>query len=382
MKVSSIADLPLHTGSVPPWLIKRMIKLARAIAKIIVEEYGIDEFLKRLSDAYWFQAFGNVLGFDWHSSGLTTVVTATLKEAINSENLGIVVCGGKGSKALETPNEIRQYGEQLGLSSSKIEELIKISRLVAKIDNAVLQDGYSIYHHAFILTENGRWAVIQQGLNPHERKARRYHWIDEKVSSFVEEPHSSILAYKIQEIVLNLTARKCRDVRKVITDLVKEDTRKVRRLYNEVLALLKGNKPLIVWLSPSKENKEYINWLASKLKTIKYLEMPWELNWNALKRAFEFQPKKFEEILEIRGIGPATIRGLALVANLIYGSEIDWKDPAIYSFAFGGKDGVPYPVNVKAMDEAINFLEECIKALKIDERSKLEALRRLRLSIK
>lgn len=376
MEVKSIADLPLHTGHVPAWLMNRMIKLARAIIELIVKEYGTDELLNRFADAYWFQAFGNVLGFDWHSSGLTTVVTAAIREAISPENLGIAVCGGKSKRALNTPVEVKKYGEILGLSTSKINELIRVSRIVAKVDNSVLQDGFSIYHHVLIFDENGRWVVIQQGLNIEERLARRYHWIYRR-SSLIEEPHSSIASNIVREIVMDLTSRKSRNARRTILDLSKESMTHLKRMYKEVLALARGNMLLTQWIKGETKKDDILQIIKSK--NIKYLKMPWDINWEALKRAYEIQPKNFEELLEIKGLGAATIRGLALVSHLIYGDEISWKDPVKFSFAFGGKDGVPYPVNKRAMDEAINFLYDCIKALEISEKQKIEALRRLRI---
>ncbi len=365
MELRGVAKLPLHRGRVPRWLFDRMVKLAGAIVEVMVMEYGRREFIKRLSDPFWFQAFGNVLGFDWHSSGVTTVVTGVLKEAINPEKAGIAVCGGKGKASLRTLEEIEMLADIMGFSSSKIREFKRASVLAAKVDNAAIQDGYSLYHHAFVVSEEGYWAIIQQGLNVGDKTARRYHWLGEKVASFVEEPHASIVGDKRLNRVLNMTARESREARKASVDLVRENPSKLASL----LARLRGFSTLDRWIG---EKAEF------EVKLVKYLEMPWRINWKVLKKIYEIQPRNYEELLQIKGVGPATVRGLALVADLIYGEEPSWRDPVKYSFAFGGKDGVPYPVNKKAMDEAISVLEESIRLAELGHKQRLEALRRLR----
>ena len=365
MRPRGIADLPLHRGGVPEWLAKRMVKLARAIVRVLVEEYGRREFVERISDPFWFQALGNVLGFDWHSSGLTTVVTAVLKTAIDPREMGIAVCGGKGAASLRTPRELERVGELLGLSTSRVEELKRASVLAAKVDNAAVQDGYSLYHHAVIVAEGGYWAIVQQGMRPEEKSARRYHWLGELVSSFVEEPHSSIVGDRRHEEVLDMTARESGGARRACVDLVRDGPWRLR----PVLARLEGFATLDEWLGDRSRVPRRVD---------KYLRMPWRINWRALKRAYEIQPRNYEELLGIRGIGPSTVRGLALVAELIYGEEPSWRDPVKFSFAFGGKDGVPFPVDRKAMDEAIQFLEESIKMAELGYRERVEALKRLR----
>ncbi|RLE72982.1 MAG: DUF763 domain-containing protein [Thermoprotei archaeon] len=369
MKLSGVAKLPLHGGRVPRWLFKRMVELAEAIVKVMVLEYDRREFIKRVSDPFWFQAFGNVLGFDWHSSGITTVVTGVLKEAIKPEEVGIAVCGGKGKASLRTLDEINQLADIMNFSSKRIEEFKRASRLAAKVDNAAIQDGYSLYHHAFIVSEDGYWAIVQQGLNVEDRSARRYHWLSEEISSFVEEPHKSIVGDRRLERVLNMVARESREVRKISVDLVRESPSKIVSAF----ARLNGFLTLDKWLGDGK---------AFEVKIVKYLEMPWRINWRVLKKIYEIQPRNYEELLQIKGVGPATIRGLALVADLIYGEEPSWRDPVKYSFAFGGKDGVPYPVDKRAMDEAIATLRESIELAEIGYKQRLEALRRLRIFIR
>ena len=373
MKISriGIADLPLHRGGVPKWLIDRMIKLGSEITHLIVEEYGRKELLLRLSNPFWFQALGCVLGFDWHSSGLTTVVTAILKTVINREEMGIIVVGGKGKRALKTPKEISIYGERIGISSDKIEFLKKISRLTAKVDNCAIQDGYNIYHHSMLITNEGHWTVIQQGMNLENRYARRYHWFSESIRDPVEEPHSGIISERIEPLVLDMTSRISRDARKTSVDIVNEGAKHIKRLIYQLRSTVRSES-IIKWLNPN-------GYRPSPRPKVIYLSMPKNINWNAIERAYELSPKNYEELLLVEGIGPSTIRALALISELIYGDEVSWKDPAKYSFAFGGKDGVPYPVNTRCMDEAIQFLRDVVIALRTDEKNKRQALNRLRI---
>ena len=368
LKRSGFAELPLHGGRAPGWLVKRMIKLANCIVAVILDEYGHDAFLRRLSDPYWFQALGCVLGYDWHSSGVTTVLTGVLKSAINPSDFGLAVCGGKGRASMKAPSEISSAGENLGLSTSRIEELRYASRMSAKIDNSALQDGYQLYHHAFFLTEDGKWAVIQQGMNTSDRTARRYHWLSENLKNFVVEPHSAIISEHRASFTLNMTAKESEGCRKVSVEIVKENPRKLAR--NIVLLRRRRQRILDEWMPHDEETET--------LLSRKFLSMPLNINWEAVKRAYEFQPRNYEELLGIRGIGPSTVRGLALISELIYGEEPSWRDPVKYSFAYGGKDGVPFPVDRKAMDESIEILKEAVENAKIGKREKLLSLRRLR----
>ncbi len=356
MKRTGVADLPLHPGRAPRWLFERMVKLGRAISEILILEYGRDEFLRRLSDPFWFQAFSCVLGFDWHSSGTTTVTCGALKEAINLSEYGISVAGGKGSVSRKTPDEIKKFGEILSLSDSRIDSLIYSSRMAAKVDNSAIQDGYNLYHHVFIFSEDGKWVVIQQGMNEKNRYARRYHWLSEEVKSFVNEPHSGIAGYEKKERVLNMVARESEECRKACVDIVKENPKKL------------------------------VNWFRriSYQKTLdgeEILSMPMSINWSLMKKMYDFQPTNYEELLSIRGVGPKTVRSLALIADLIYGSKPSWRDPIKFTFTVGGKDGVPYPVDRKVMDETIDILANSIKDARIGDREKMKALKRLRVLI-
>jgi len=343
-----------------------MIKLAHEITTIIIDEYGHSIFLQRLSDPYWFQALGCVLGYDWHSSGVTTVLTGVLKNALNPEEHGLAICGGKGKASLQAPLEISQVGEKFGFSTNRIERLRYASRMSAKVDNTAIQAGFPLYHHAFVVAEDGKWAVIQQGMNVKDRTARRYHWLSEHVQNFVLEPHDAIVGNIKREIALNMTDKQSQNCQKISTDIAKEKPKKILRQLQSIRPAHQTS--LKKWI-PETNWKEYV---------VDVLYLPNNLNWKALKTAYEFQPKNYEELLGIKGIGPATVRGLALISELIYGEPPSWKDPVKYSFAYGGKDGVPYPVNRKAMDQSIQILENAIQNAKIERKEKLRSLQRLR----
>ncbi|MEM2320458.1 MAG: DUF763 domain-containing protein [Candidatus Bathyarchaeia archaeon] len=369
LKKTGLAELPLHDGKAPQWLVKRMIELAKEIVTIIIDEYGREEFLRRISEPHWFQAFGCVLGYDWHSSGLTTVVTGALKTALKEANLGVAICGGKGKASRETLLEITTVGEIFNLSTSKISDLQYASRMSAKVDNTAIQAGYQLYHHAFFVTEDGKWAVIQQGMNVNDRTARRYHWLSDHVENFVVEPHSAIVGDVRRPLALDMTAKESEECRKTSVDLAKERPQRVTRLLDMIRPSYQ--RSLKEWIPEAapKEEKEYV---------AEFLKMPLSINWKALKRAYEIQPKNYEELLGIRGIGPLTVRGLALVAEIIYGSKPSWRDPVKYSFAYGGKDGVPYPVNRRAMDESIRILREAVERANLGDKERLEMLQKLR----
>ena len=369
MHRTGIAKLPLHYGKAPRWLVIRMQKLAKEIVKIIIDEYGTRDFLKRISDPFWFQALGCVLGYDWHSSGVTTVVTGVLKQAIVPEEHGIAVCGGKGKISRQAPLEIGNIGEKLGFSDDRIDALRYASKMSAKVDNAAIQAGYQLYHHAFFVTEDEKWAVIQQGMCPQDRTARRYHWLSENARSFIVEPHNAIVGDVKRDIALDMTAKESDGCRKTSVDVAKEPPKNVMRLIMSIRPAYQ--KSLQEWLPKTADAvwKEY---------PIDVLSMPRNINWKALQEVYEFQPSNYEELLGFRGIGPATVRGLALIAELIYGEKPSWKDPVKYSFAYGGKDGVPYPVNRQAMDESIQILKQTIQEAKIGDKEKMRSLERLR----
>ncbi|KXA90133.1 hypothetical protein AKJ57_04420 [candidate division MSBL1 archaeon SCGC-AAA259A05] len=365
MKRSGTSSLPLHGGKAPPWLVGRMKKLAKPIIRIIVDDYGRDEFLRRLSDPYWFQSLGCVLGYDWHSSGLTTVTTGVLKEAISSMDAGISAAGGKGKISLKTPDEIENFSKKFGFSDDKTESMKYASKMSAKVDNTAIQAGAPLYHHAFFASEDGEWAVIQQGMDTENKVARRFHWISEGVDDFVEEPHEAILAQMKKDRVLDLTAKTSEECRKTSTDLIKDNPKEIKRDFQSLLP------------EKQKSLKEWMPELKRADRKIKILNLPERLNWNALERAHELQPENFEKLLNIRGIGPATTRGLALVSEIIHGDSASWDDPAKYSYAFGGKDGVPYPVNRVAMDKAHRTLKSAIEEAELGKEEKLNAIKRL-----
>jgi hypothetical protein len=346
-----------------------MQKLAKEIVTIIVDEYGTREFLSRISDPFWFQALGCILGYDWHSSGVTTVVTRVLKNALDLEEHGIAVCGGKGKASLQAPNEISLVCERFGFSGDKTEALRHASKISAKVDNAAIQAGYQLYHHAFFIAEDEQWAVVQQGMCPQDRTARRYHWLSENVKDFVVEPHSGIVGDAKRDIALDMTAKESEGSRKTSLDIAKESPRKVVNMLMSVRP--EYQKSLQDWMPNSQENpwKEY---------PVDVLSMPRSINWKTLKAVYEFQPRNYEELLGIRGVGPATVKGLALIAELVYGEKPSWKDPVKYSFAYGGKDGVPYPVNRRAMDESIQMLKHAVQEAKVGDKERMHSLQRLR----
>ncbi len=366
MRRTGIAKLPLHWGKAPSWLLKRMKLMAGEIITIIVEEYGEDELLNRLSDPYWFQALGCVLGYDWHSSGITTVVTGVLKTAIDPTEHHIAIAGGKGKLSRETPIEIEKIGRTFDFSEDQVSALQYASRMSAKVDNAAIQASAPLYHHAFFVTNNGNWAVVQQGMNTQTKSARRYHWLSEHISDFINEPHDAILAERFETRVLDMTSRVSEESRRISVDLVKDDPRKFRNDFKS--------------LRPTEQRalSEWMPGVDQRTRTVSVLSMPQRMNWEALKKAYEAQPANYEELLSTEGIGPATVKGLALVSDIVYGKAPSWKDPARFSFAFGGKDGIPYPVNRKAMDEAHHILKTAVEEAKVGHREKIEAFQRLR----
>lgn len=364
---TGIANLPLHGGKAPAWLTSRMCKLAREIVRIVIDEHGENVFLKRISDPYWFQALGCALGYDWHSSGVTTVLTGVLKQALSPNEHGVAVCGGKGRTSRKTSAEIAEVSEKMGFSEKTVEALMYTSRMTAKVDNAAIQAGYQLYHHAFIVTEDEQWAVIQQGMSVEDRTARRYHWLSDNVTSLVVEPHNAIVGETRRQKVLDMTAEVSEGARNASVDIAKERPARVMRLFEEVRPL--HQRSLLEWLPEEKNYKWHQSFEA--------LCMPRSINWETMSRIYEFQPRNYEELLSVKGVGPATVRGLALVAELIYGEKPSWEDPVKFSFAYGGKDGVPFPVNRKAMDESIQLLRQAVEAAKIGDKEKLQSLQRL-----
>lgn len=368
MQRTGIARLPLHYGRAPRYLIVRMQKLAKEMVTIIVDEYGSGEFLRRVSDPFWFQALGCVLGYDWHSSGVTTVVTGILKQAVSPEQHSIAVCGGKGKASRKTPTEIGEIGEEFGLSSDNIEAMRYASRMSAKVDNSAVQAGYQLYHHAFFIAGDKKWAVVQQGMCAQDRTARRYHWLSDNVRSFVVEPHNAIVGNVKRDAVLDMTSEESEGSRKASVDLAREEPKRLIRMLQSVRP--EFQKSLSEWLPRSADRA----WREYSLDNLSMLQ---SVNWKTLREVYEFQPCNYEELLGFRGVGPATVRGLALVAEVIYGEKPSWRDPVKYSFAYGGKDGVPYPVDRKAMDESIRILRQAVEDARIGHTEKKRSLRRL-----
>jgi len=330
-----------------------MVRLARAVTLAVVEDQGPSGILARLGQPVWFQAFGCVLGFDWHSSGVTTTVCGALKEGLRGLEMeaGLYVAGGKGGTSRKTPAEIERAADALGKDLSP---LAYASRMAAKVDSSALQDGYQIYHHNFFFTASGQWAVVQQGMNPGNRYARRYHWLGEMVDDFVEEPHSAVCCDQ-RGNVLNLVAQESRQARGAIAHLVVE---------------------------------EYPQQVIQDLRRLKSLTLPRrhhvaledirpENIARTLVKTYEEKPQDFESLLALRGVGPKTIRALSLVAELVYGTASSVRDPALYSFAHGGKDGYPYPVDRQAYDETIEYLSRAVQRAKVGSHDRLESLRRL-----
>ena len=355
-------DLPLHDGRVPRWLYDRMVKLAECILAIIVDEYGPRGLLERIADPLWFHALSCTLGYDWDSSGTTTVTCAAIKEALQRREIGVKVCGGKGRTSRLTPQEIPAVCKLYDLES-EAPKLVKISKLVAKIDTSAIQAGYQLYHHAFFIAEDGSWAVVQQGMRPEEKYARRFHWLSTEVKSFSEEPHKGIVGNVVHQNVLNLVDRESREAREVCVEVAREGPEKVKRLLKAALTKVKG--PLDRWIQ------------RQTAIAVEAYKLPRTVNWYALEQALQVSPSSFEELLLIEGMGPLTIRSLAFIADLIFGAKLSWRDPVRYAFAFGGKDGIPHPVDTKRMDEAIRFLAEAVDKANVKWREKREALRRL-----
>lgn len=360
----SVTHLPLHSGHTPRWLWVRMERLAGPLLDILVDEHGPDGVVRRLADPFWFQALACVLGYDYHSSGTTTVVTGLLRSVLRPDEHGVAVAGGKGPRSRRTPEELRARAEAWGLDP---EPLVRASRLSAKVDSALVQDGYGLYHHALFLSRES-WAVVQQGMNPGQRMARRYQWRS-PVESFVETPHEAITGEARHPRVLDMTARKSAEARRVAVDLVRDSVAEVQRSLG-LLSRRSGQRGLEGWTGEAKS--EFHN------PHFEVLNLPERVDWAALRRAYDLQPRNYEEFVAIPNIGPATLRALALVSELLYGAPPSWRDPARFSFAFGGKDGVPHPVNRKSMDEATRILGEAVERAKLGDRERLGALRRLR----
>ncbi len=361
----AIATIPLDFGKCPRWLFERMVKLSRSLIEIFMKDHSPEAFLERLADPVWFQSLNSVLGFDWNSSGSTTLLTAALKEATRGqeEDFGIFICGGKGRTSRKTPQEIENFGQKLSLPSPIIQKLVYNSKMAAKVDSALVQDGYQLYHHAFFFTKSGTWAVIQQGMNPLKKQARRYHWFSPHIKDLVQEPHFGIVTQKPEKLVLDLTAKESSQNREISRQLVNQSFYSLMKDFklidkyssqlSKVLRLGGSQGELTLFSVPNLEFK----WHPVLLENFYHNKYLQKMLW----RLCEAKPNTYEELLAFPGVGPKTIRALALVAEVIYGAKPSYEDPARYSFAVGGKDGTPYPLDLKTYDQALSYLQKISK---------------------
>ena len=347
-----IVNLPLHSGKAPAWLFTRMTLLAREITQVLVIEFSPEEVLRRLSDPFWFQTFGCLLGFDWHSSGITTTVCGALKEGLRNReaDTGIFCAGGKGRTSRKTPQEIEGHCHGLGWAP---DSLVYASRMAAKVDSSALQDSYQLYHHVFFFTKQGAWCVVQQGMNAATRYARRYHWLGEGVEDFCCEPHAAICC-DTRAPAFNLVASASTGARSAIATLAKEEP---GRVFAEADRIARLDLPARHHITPG-------DLKSSRLHKV-------------LLATYEKEPQGFEQVLGQPGVGPKTIRALSLMAELIYGEQTSFRDPARFSFAHGGKDGHPYPVDRETYDQTIDFLKKGLWAARIGHSEKLNAMKRL-----
>jgi len=349
VKRSGVADLPLHGGRVPPWLAERMTKLGTAITENIVHHYGTSTFLSRLSDPFWFQAFGAVMGMDWHSSGITTSVMGALKRGLASraDELGLYVCGGRGRFSRNTPNELRSIAERRGFDA---DSLVRTSRLTARVDNNAIGDGFQIYLHSFVVTSKGDWAVVQQGLNDQNGMARRYHWHSATVRDFVAEPHTAIVGEN-QGTIMNLVDSRADPAQTALLEIANEHPEKT----------LQAARHLRM---PAHHEVQERNVDLKRLGAV-------------LAVAYEKDLHDFAELLLLEKLGPRTLQSLALVAEVVHGAPSRFNDPARFAFAHGGKDGHPHPVPLKTYDESLNFLRKSLDAAKVGHTDKIDGFKRL-----
>lgn len=347
------AHLPLHGGQCPAWLFRHMKALSTAIIEVIVEDFGTDEVLRRLSDPYWFQALGCVVGFDWHSSGVTTTVCGALKEGLAEigPRAGLFMAGGKGRTSRRTPLEIADLADRYPIRG-KAEDLIYASRMAAKVDSSAVQDGYQIYHHFFVFTQSGNWAVIQQGMNEGLRQARRYHWLGSLVDDFTVEPQAAICCDVINN-TLNLVSNQNDQLRSLSAQLACASP---DQLLKELSAIQSGAN-----LSLPRQHS---------IPRTSYLQ-------RSLQAAYEQQPQNFAALLETSGVGPGTLRALCLVAEVAYGVQPSYTDPVRYSFAHGGKDGFPFPVQEEDIRNSYTTLQRAVKKARLGNRDQLQALQNL-----
>jgi uncharacterized protein len=355
------ASLPLHGGKAPAWLFGRMVLLSREILAHLVIEFGPKEVLRRLSDPYWFQAFGCVLGFDWHSSGVTTTVCGAVKESLKETNRewGLFAAGGKGAASRKSPQQIVDACEWLGRDPGT---LVHASKTAAKVDNAAVQDGFQLYHHTFLFTASGEWCVVQQGMSDATSTARRYHWLSEQVTSLVDEPHNAVCC-DLQTTTLNLVAHESAPVRQASTALANSPPE------TTLDALARG----------AEEGRLPDLALPKRHMLFPELDVDTRRLSKILLKTYEQAPPNFEALLGTEGVGPRTLRALALASELIYGTQASTRDPARFAFAHGGKDGIPFPVDRETYDKTIQVLGRAVDRSSIDYSEKRRALKRLAL---
>jgi hypothetical protein len=377
-----IASFGLDTGKCPPWLFERMVKLGRAMVHILIEEYGPEEFVRRMADPAWFQSLGTVLAFDWNASGLTTLLTAALKEAIRGEerDLGVFICGGKGKTSRKTPDEILQWGNRLALPTTQANNLVYNSKMSAKVDSALVQDGFQLYHHSFIFSRGGAWTVVQQGMNTEKGAARRYHWFSEDVNDLVSDPHSGISSPVVLNRVLDLAASRSEKTRAISTELVQagyaplmKDINLIRRFSSNLtqMSLFENHEGMRLKLL-NLETKEFKTHsvIHEDFSKSKYLE-------KVLALVTDRKPENYEKLVALPGVGPKTLRALALVGEIVYGAKPSYEDPARYSFAHGGKDATPYPVDRPTYDQTIAIMSQAVRKSRMPVDEKQKALGRL-----
>ncbi|TCL63627.1 hypothetical protein EV286_11622 [Rhizobium sp. BK251] len=359
--------MPLHSGRVPQWLSERMTKLGVLIAEAIIHHYGRDEFLRRLSHPFWFQSFGSVMGMDWHSSGITTSVLAAMKRGLRprSGELGLHVCGGRGSQSRQTPQELAEVGNKVGIDGSA---LANVSRLVAKVDGAAVQDGFELYLHGFIVSDDGHWVVVQQGMNDAIRQARRYHWLSEGLASFVDSPHSAIEG-RNQGNIINLADRRATQSRlsqlSLLADLGPD------RIVHETVALSRQ-------FQPKEESQPLLPHLVMpEHHDVRAQDINIRRLHSNLAAAADRGPADYEDLLLVPGVGARTIKALAMVAEIVHGAPCRFSDPARFSLAHGGKDRHPFPVPLKVYDETIKVMKSAISKGKLGYADELAALQRL-----
>lgn len=362
------ADLPLHSGRVPKWLADRMTRLGAIMSEAIVHHYGRNELLRRLAHPFWFQSFGAVMGMDWHSSGVTTSVVGALKRGLTplSKELGIHVCGGRGKHSKQTPYELAAIGDKVGIDGLS---LANVSRLVAKVDTAAVQDGFDLYLHSFIVTDDGQWVIVQQGMNGEHRQARRYHWLSEGLKSFVDEPHTGIDGAG-QGTIFNLTDRRAAASRRAQLDLLRDlgpdrITQEIAALETKTTSINEAPQMLLPHLvMPHHHDVRAENVVMRRLH-------------GALAAAADRGPVDFPELLMVPGVGARTVKALAQVAEVVHGTPCRFSDPARFSYAHGGKDRHPFPVPLKIYDQTIQVLKSAVQKAKLGQQDELFALKRL-----